>query len=247
MLYLRSEPGRAHHIPFGQRQFVRRIEDAVRETGGGDLIAYDGFENLTGNLRRGRSGFGWATGWESAGRRRGLLAEIVDAPDDFVFGVNRSGRRLLTLHDEGNLRRQFEKQIALLPETSIFVSLIVNRQLVGGDDESSLQIFLEPESASPRYTRRHAISCGITSDGTLFINNAGVIDKIAVSLSMDEPLLLVMKYYISDANQAACNLRVYHQNEQPESRESTTWTIQGRPSSGPFHFKSIRLSSGKGA
>jgi ferric-dicitrate binding protein FerR (iron transport regulator) len=92
--YLRSEPSRANHIPFGQRQFVRRIDEQVREAASGELLAYDGFENLAGQLRRDRSGFGWSGGWESAGLGRGPLAEVIDAPDGVVFGKDRSGRRL---------------------------------------------------------------------------------------------------------------------------------------------------------
>ena len=33
--YLRSEPDRSRHIPFGQRQFVQRIEQRIREAGRG--------------------------------------------------------------------------------------------------------------------------------------------------------------------------------------------------------------------
>ena len=58
--FTRAAPNRPHRIPFGQRQFVRRIESDIRNAAGAGLLAYDGFENLAGQLRRGRSGFGWA-------------------------------------------------------------------------------------------------------------------------------------------------------------------------------------------
>ncbi len=126
-LYLRSEPSRANHIPFGQRQFVRRIDEQVREAASGALLAYDGFENLAGHLRRDRSGFGWSGGWEAAGFGRGPLAEVIDAPHGIVFGKDRAGRRLLSLQGGESLRRQFEKPIDLSPGETVFVSLYAKR------------------------------------------------------------------------------------------------------------------------
>jgi hypothetical protein len=49
--YLRTEPSRSHRIPFGQGQFVRKIEAEILQASGGELLAYDGFENLAGQLR----------------------------------------------------------------------------------------------------------------------------------------------------------------------------------------------------
>lgn len=142
----------------------------------GALLAYDGFENLAGQLRRDRSGFGWSGGWESAGLGRGPLA---DAPKGIVFGKDRAGRRLLSLQGGESLRRRFDKPIELNPGETIFVSLLISRQSSGKqspdnkptsdskDDEQSaaIQIVLEPDSVSPRFTRRHSVS--LVSDPTI--------------------------------------------------------------------------------
>jgi ferric-dicitrate binding protein FerR (iron transport regulator) len=92
--YLRSNPAAGARIPLEMRKFVRRIEADVRESSGAGLLAYDGFENLAGRIRRGRSGFGWSGGWLPSFRGRGSMGAIVDAPDDTVFGLSRRGRRV---------------------------------------------------------------------------------------------------------------------------------------------------------
>jgi FecR protein len=245
--YLRSEPGRANHIPFGKRQFVRRIEERVREVGGGELIAYDGFENLAGQLRRDRSGFGWSGGWESAGRGRGPLAEVINAPNAIVFGTDRSGRRLLSLRGGESLRRQFEKPIELSSGKTIFVSLLINRPSSGDrkDDEedAAIQLVLEPDSASPKFTRRHSVSFGVRSDRRLFLNNSGTIDESENSLAFDEPHLLVFMY-TADSDTTTSNLRVYQANEPVDETLPSVWTVFGTASTGPTKFTSIRLSLG---
>jgi len=250
--YLRSEPSRANHIPFGQRQFVRRIEERVREAGGGELIAYDGFENLAGQLRRDRSGFGWSGGWESAGFGRGPLAEVIDAPDEVVFGNDRTGRRLLSLQGGESLRRQFEKPIELSPGETIFLSLLISRQSSGdqptsdrkGDEQSAaIQIVLEPDSVSPRFTRRHSVSFGVSSDQRLFLNNSGTIDETATSLVVGEPHLFVFMYK-AESNTTTANLRVYRANERVDETQPSVWTVYGTASTGPTKFTSIRLSLG---
>lgn len=244
--YLRSEPGRSHRIPIGQRQFVRKIEAEVRHAGGSDLLAYDGFENLAGQLRRGRSGFGWAGGWESTGRGRGPLAEVIDVPDDVAFGTQRSGRRLLSLRDGDSLRRQFERPIVLHPGTAHFVSLLVSRQATADGEDTSLQMVLEPESNSPRYARRHSVCFGITSDGQPFVNNAGAIQETAASLTVGDPYLLVFKYEVHEHDGAA-NLRVYRVGEQVEPIEPLVWTVNGIASPGPPEFASFRITLGRRA
>lgn len=241
--YLRSEPARSHHIPFGQRQFVRRIEERVREAGGGNLLAYDGFENLAGQLRRGRSGFGWTGGWVSAGRGRGPLAEIIDAPDDVVFGVDRSGRRLLSLRGGDDLRRSFESPIELSSRTSIFLSLLVSRPSPAGEEDTAIQVFLEPESASPRFTRRHLVSFGVRSDGQPFVNNAGTIDVTAVPLSDGEAHLFVFKLEAAQ-NTTKASLRVYRAGEFVDATQPSAWMVHGTASPGPTVFTSIRISLG---
>jgi ferric-dicitrate binding protein FerR (iron transport regulator) len=255
--YLRGEPSRANHIPFGQRQFVRRIDEQVRETASGALLAYDGFENLAGQLRRDRSGFGWSGGWESAGLGRGRLAEVIDAPNEVVFGKDRSGRRLLSLQGGESLRRQFDKPIELNPGETIFVSLLISRQSSGKassdklpssdrrDDEQSaaIQIVLEPDAVSPRFTRRHSVSFGVRSDQQLFLNNSGTIDETAASLAVGEPHLLVMMYK-AESNTTTANLRIYRANELVDETQPSVWTVYGTASTGPVKFASLRLSLG---
>jgi ferric-dicitrate binding protein FerR (iron transport regulator) len=244
--YLRSEPGRANHIPFGQRQFVRRIDDRVREAGDGELLAYDGFENLAGQIRRDRSGFGWSGGWESAGPGRGPLAEVINAPNEVVFGIDRSGRRQLSLQGGNSLRRRFEKPIELVPGKTIFVSLLISRQSDVDDEDkedAALQIALEPDSVSPRFTRRHSVSIGVRSDRRLFLNNSGTIDETAISLAVGEPHLIVLMY-TADSDTTTANLRVYRSNELVDKTQPSVWTVSGTASTGPKKFDSIRLSLG---
>jgi hypothetical protein len=260
--YLRNEPGRARHIPFGQRQFVRRIEQQVRESANGELIAYDGFENLAGQLRRDRSGFGWSGGWESAGFGRGRLAEVIDAPPGVVFGNDRSGRRLLSFRGGESLRRQFEKPIELRPGETIFVSLLISpqaspvqssgeqssREQSSGEREDNeqsavIQIVLEPDSESPRFTRRHSVSFGVKSDQRMFLNNSGTINETATSLVVGEPHLLVLMYHM-DTNTTTANLRVYRANELVDEAQPSAWAVRGTASAGPTRFASIRLSLG---
>lgn len=64
---------------------MRRIEQQVKESVGDSLLAYDGFENIAGRLRRGRSGFGWDDGWQAGAQRRGRLADVVNSPNDVVL------------------------------------------------------------------------------------------------------------------------------------------------------------------
>jgi ferric-dicitrate binding protein FerR (iron transport regulator) len=255
--YLRDEPSRANHIPFGQRQFVRRIDEQVHEAASGALLAYDGFENLAGQLRRDRSGFGWSGGWESAGLGRGPLARVIDAPNEVVFGNDRSGRRLLSLQGGESLRRQFVGPIDLSPGETIFVSLLISRQSSSKassdkqpssnsrDEEQSaaIQIVLEPDSVSPRFTRRHSVSFGVRSDQRLFLNNSGTIDETATSLAVGEPHLLVLMYK-AESNTTTANLRVYRTDELVDESQPSVWTVYGTASSGPVKFASIRLSLG---
>jgi FecR protein len=250
--YLRDEPGRSRRIPFGQRQFVRRIEQQVLEAAGGELIAYDGFENLAGLLRRDRSGLGWSGGWESAGFGRGQLAEVIDAPNGIVFGNDHSGRRLLSMQGGESLRRQFENPIELSPGETIFVSLLISRQPFekrssndNKDDEQSaaIQIVLEPDSVSPRFNRRHSVSFGVSSDQRVFLNNSGTIDETATSVAVGEPHLFVFMYK-AESNTTTANLRVYRTDELVDETQPSVWTVYGTASTGPTKFTSIRLSLG---
>ncbi len=244
--YLRDEPGKLHHVPFGQRQFVRRIEAEVREQGGSELIAYDGFENLAGGLRRGRSGFGWAAGWESTGRGRGQLAEVVDAPNDTVFGFDRTGRRLLLLEGNDSLRRNLETPISTGQDEPVFVGLLLNKIRSVESAESSLQIVLEPESDSPRFTRRHSVSFGLNAAGNPFINNAGTIQEIATSLKPGETWLFVFRFAASKGIGEA-SLRIYTADELIDSEPPQVWTVNCNGTIVPSSLSSIRLTvSGTG-
>jgi hypothetical protein len=245
--YLRSQPGRPRRIPFGQRQFVKRIDEQVRQAGGGELLAYDGFENLAGQIRRDRSGFGWSGGWESARAGRGPLGEVIAAPSDLVFGKDRSGRRLLSLQGGESLRRRFEEAIELRSDKTLFVSLLMTRQSAseraGEGQAGGIQVVLEPESASPRFTRRHSVSFGVTSDGRLFLNNSGTIDETATSLPIGEPHLFVLMYK-ADSSTTTAHLRVYRVGEPVDATQPTVWTVSGTPSNGPAKFVALRLSLG---
>jgi ferric-dicitrate binding protein FerR (iron transport regulator) len=240
--YLRRDPGRSRHIPFGQRQFVQRIEESVRDAGGGDLIAYDGFENLVGQLRRGRSGFGWSGGWESAGRGRGPLAEVVDAPDDVVFGLDRSGRRLLSLRGGDDLRRSFERPLGVSPGRSIFLSLLISRRPSDAEEDTEIQIVLEPQSVSRRYQRRHSVSYGVTSQGEPFVNNAGTIVKVPMELSEEVTFLLILKYTIGRRGTSA-GLRVYNPGPAIDLMEPTVWTEANSSAAPPPNFSSLRIAA----
>lgn len=238
--YLRSEPWQSREVSFGQRQFVQRIEEAVRDAGGDDLIAYDGFENIVGQLRRGRSGIGWESGWESAGRGRGPLAEVIDAPNDVVFGDNRSERRLLSLQGGDSLRRSFEHPVVLNPGRTIFLSLLICRQPSTAEEESQIQIDLEPESASRRYQRRHCVSFGVNSNGEPYLNNAGTIQEMAMRLTEGDTYLFVFKY-VSDQQTNSASLRIYSPGSVVDLNEPTVWMEAHSPSSPPADFASIRL------
>lgn len=249
--YLRAEPGRSHRIPFGQRQFVRQIEADVLEVSGGELLAYDGFENLAGQLRRGRSGFGWRGGWQPAGRERGPLAEVVDAPDDVVFGIDRSARRLLSLKSGVEMRREFEVPISLSADDVFFVSLLVSHPARNAEAEqtphgTSLQISLEPESNSPRYTRRHSVSFGFTSNGTLFVNNSGKIEETVSTFAEGKTCLITFKYAATDRNGTA-GVRFYQPDSKIDETEPPVWSIRSRASIRPHNFVAIRITSGENA
>ena len=111
--YTRSKPTDGKFIPFGRRQFVWSIEQDVRDSTEGEIIAYDGFENLAGRIRRGRSGFGWSGGWFPSGQRRDSAAEIIDAPAGTVFGVKRDQRRLMLCSGGTDIRRELSPPLTL--------------------------------------------------------------------------------------------------------------------------------------
>ncbi|MEM9702638.1 MAG: iron dicitrate transport regulator FecR, partial [Planctomycetota bacterium] len=240
--YERGEPGRSRRIPFGQRQFVRRIERALRDAGGGELLAYDGFENLAGQLRRGRSGFGWAGGWEPAGRGRGPLGEVVEAPNDIVFGNDRTGRRLLSIKGGDHLRRQFEEPIELRSGTALYVSVLIGRRPSTEVGSASTQISLEPTSPSRRYQRRNSVSFGITSRGEPFLNNAGRIRESATELPDAGTCLFILKCS-ADAEDRIAGLRAYAPGSSVSIEEPSVWTEARLAAPGPQRLSSLRISA----
>ena len=114
--YLRSQPLRGGtRIPLRQRMFIQRIEMDRLRNAARDLVSYDGFENLAGRVRRGRSGFGWADGWRPAHPRRRRTGDILDAPEDVVFGIPRAGHRLLRLSMGITMQRDLARPQPLEP------------------------------------------------------------------------------------------------------------------------------------
>ena len=243
--FLRTEPNRPQRIPFGKRQFVRRIEAELRDAVGEQLLAYDGFENLAGRLRRGRSGFGWSKGWESAGRGYRQLAEVTDAPRDTPFGIDRAGRRLLSVTAGMDMRRQLDAPVDFESHDGLYVSLLAHRTVGSSVDESSFQVLLEPDSGSPRYTRRRSVSFGITSSGTPFVNNAGQIKETASRLPDDQTCLLVFRYRVHQQESTAA-LRVYVPGDRVDDSQPDVWTVgdvRSVPASG---FQTLRFTAGEG-
>lgn len=246
--FTRAAPHRPHRIAFGKRQFVRRIESDIRTAAGTGLLAYDGFENLAGQLRRGRSGFGWSSGWESAGRGRGPLAEVIDAPDDVVFGFERRGRRLLALKGGDRLQRSLAQQLELHPNGTCFVSVLVSRQAAEAGSEMSLQISLEPavEGSSRRAVRPRVSSFGLTADGFPFVNSGDRIASTATPLTDGETYLCIFQYTVA-AGQSTASLRVYHPGEIVDPNGPTTWTVSSSSTTPVPQVASLRLTAGRGA
>ncbi|HBE66975.1 MAG TPA: hypothetical protein DDW52_02395, partial [Planctomycetaceae bacterium] len=248
----------------------RQIEARLRTAADGTLLAYDGFENLAGKLRRGRSGFGWSGGWEASGRgasgrgasgrdigkgttgtdtkrgNRGQLAEIVQAPDDFVFGHSRAGRRTLLLADGTEIRRRLEAQWAPLEMDTLYVSLLVRRASEASEKQASFQLSLEPESNSPRFMRRHSISFGITSNGSVYLNNAGRVAETPGTFPTDTTCLLVFKYRVNNGSSYA-SLRVFPHQEQAAGKETDLWTLSDVVALPASELSGVRLYCGANA
>jgi ferric-dicitrate binding protein FerR (iron transport regulator) len=242
-LYSRSNPTTPKRIPFGQRQFVRRIEADVRAHSGEGLLAYDGFENLAGHLRRGRSGFGWTGGWESARRGRGQLAEVINAPDDEVFGLIRTGRRLLQLSHGDDIRRSLAQPLILDTGTTCFVSLLAERVNEGDSGDRSLRVSLEPETTGRGPNRRSAISFGITTEGFAFINSGKDIVKTAARIEDDETYLCILKLADSESG-SVLKVRIYRAGESIDETEPSVWTVTTEAQSFP-RADVVRLAAGR--
>ncbi len=242
--FLRERPATPTRIPFGQRQFVRHIETQLKEHSGDSLLAYDGFENLAGQLRRDRSGFGWSGGWTSGGRGRGKLGDVIDAPEDEVFGIKRSGRRMLLLSNGDDIRRQFEQPIDLQTDNSLFVSFLAMRTIGSGELAGrSLQISLEPALEGQDRRREPGLSFGFTTQGFPFNNSNNSVSEIASPIRDDEICFCVMKLS-ADKDGIHPFLRVYRSGEQLDTGEPVIWTVTGKSAGKKFKSESIRLIVG---
>ena len=243
-LYSHDDPTRPKRIPFGQRQFVRRIESEIQQQAGDALLAYDGFENLAGHLRRGRSGFGWSGGWQSGRRGRGRLAGVIDAPNDEVFGLPRSGRRLLRLTNGDNILRALEQPLSMTPGSTYYVSLLLERLSGDSTREQPLQISLEPEAVGRR-RRQAGVSFGITTDGFPYIKNGNDSQEAASPINHAETCLCVLQVVVTERG-AASNLRLYRPHEPIEKNVPAVWTVSTEPQPSP-DTEVIRLSVGSNA
>jgi len=243
--YSRTDPTQRKHVPFGQRQFVKRLESDIREHAGSALVAFDGFENLAGQLRRGRSGFGWSGGWESGEQGRGWLASVVEAPAETVFGMSRASRRLVSLSDGDDIRRAFEEPLALTPGDTWFVSFLLERKPTDSEAEGgrSLQIALEPDSLG---RRQQIVTFGVTSKGFPFIKSGNVIRETASRIVDGEVCLCVLKLAV-DARGINPVMRVYHPGEALDEIELPFWTVTGAAGSSSLPAQSLRITVGQNA
>ncbi|EMI53393.1 FecR domain-containing protein [Rhodopirellula sallentina] len=251
--YLRSQPTRSKFIPFGKRQFVRRVEQQIKQSAGDALLAYDGFENLAGRVRRGRSGFGWSDGWQAGnslagGRGRGQLADIVDAPADVVFGIDRDGHRLMSIQNGSDLRRAFDQPLAVGSGERLFIAVLVQQSSASQDDQGrSLVISLEPDLPG-RGRRLHQIaSFGITTEGFPFINSGNSIAKTATRIVPGQTYLCVLRLAAenqTDETVMQPTLRLYQPGEDVDSVEPSLWTVTGEPRRASYPTSSLRIIAG---
>ena len=245
--YLRSDPTKPKRIPFGQRQFVRRLEERLRERADGNLIVYDGFENLAGRVRRGRSGFGWSDGWQPSGRGRGKIGEIIDCPDGVVFRFERSQRRLMLLEQGSDIRRSLNQPLNLVTGESIYVSVLIERQPSSAEnDESSLQISLEPDLPGRGRRLHQIVSFGVATDRFPFIGSGNAITKTAARLVAGETVLCVLKLAVVD-DSTSPSLRVYRPGEVIDTSEPSAWTVTGQSGSTSYAPASLRITVGENA
>ncbi|QEG39362.1 FecR domain-containing protein [Roseimaritima ulvae] len=263
--YVRSQPTDGKFIPFGRRQFVRNIEQAVRDDTEGEIIAYDGFENLAGRMRRGRSGFGWSGGWIPTGRRGGKAAEILDAPPGTVFGVSRDQRRLMLCSEGSDLRRELSPPFTWEPETELYLSFIIrdaetetrpvpeSGDLEGKTPEQSdprpdrsLRMTLEPDLPGRGRTRHAVASFGITSSGVPFINSRQRVSRTGLSILRGEDYFCVVRIPSVESNRPP-QMRVYHSTEAIESDTAETWTVEAEFPVERQAIRWIRVTAGSNA
>jgi ferric-dicitrate binding protein FerR (iron transport regulator) len=244
--YLRSAPTVAGRVPFGQRQFIRNLEHGMQQDAGTALLAYDGFENLTGRLRRDRTGFGWSGGWQSGRRGRGQLAEVVAAPDDIVFGHARAGRRQLLLQSGDNIRRGLESPLSLDETEDVFLSFIASRVAAESDDsDRSLQIALEHDLSQQRRHRSSMIATGVTSESFPFVKSGTRISQTALPIADAETMLCVLHVRTRDGEVSA-SLRIYREGESVDDTTPVAWTVQSTHENSGLSIGAVRLRVGSG-
>jgi hypothetical protein len=206
---------------------VRSLEAAERDAGGSNLLAYDGFENLAGHIRRGRSGFGWSGGWESGQRGRRKIATVVDAPSDAVFGMERSGRRLLQLTAGDTIRRQLEQPLSLESENAYFVSFLLQRDCEPGESGRFFETSLSGEGGSKGQRARRGIAYGFSSDGLPFIKSGGSIVQAAPPIEDGVTYFCVAKILVSAERIVQTSYRIFRPGESIDVAEPTVWTCTG--------------------
>ncbi|MFG0288356.1 MAG: FecR domain-containing protein [Rhodopirellula sp. JB044] len=251
--YLRSQPTRSKFIPFGKRQFVRRVEQQIKQSAGDALLAYDGFENLAGRVRRGRSGFGWSDGWQAGksqagGRRQGQLADIIDAPADAVFGIDRDGHRLMSIPNGSDLRRAFNQPLVVGSGESLFVAVLIQQSSASQDDQGrSLVISLEPDLPGRGRRLHQIVSFGITTQGFPFINSGDSIAKTATRIVPGMTYLCVLRLPAENETEETIvrpTLRLYQPEEHVDATEPSTWTVTGQRRYVRYPPASLRISTG---
>ena len=241
--YLRSEPSIGAKIPLGMRKFVRRLEAAEREAAGEELLAYDGFENLAGRIRRGRSGFGWSGGWESGFRGRGKIAAVVEAPSDKPFGIDRTGRRQIRLSSGDAIRRDLEQALPLELGNVYYVCFLLQRTQGDGESERFFQLSLGSDERRGRRSGQD-VAFGITSEGFPFSKSGGRITRSTPPIEDETVYFCVAKVFVSDRQTVETFLRVYQPSESVDHLEPTVWTSVGKASQSVFSLLRVRLTVG---
>ncbi len=242
--YMRSRPTHGARIALGLRQFVRSLEAAERDAAGSNLLAYDGFENLAGHIRRGRSGFGWSGGWESAQRGRRRIATVVDAPSGDVFGMERSGRRLLQLTEGDAIRRQLERPLTLESESAYFVSILLQRDCEPGESGRFFETSLSGEGGPKGRRARREIAFGVSSDGLPFIKSGGSIIRAAPPIEDSVTYFCVLKILVSAEGSVHTSYRVFRPGESMDDGEPTVWTCTGNTDQVDSRVSHLRFSVG---
>ncbi len=224
-------------------QLAFRQNDEVQENADGQLIAFDGFENLAGKIRRGRSGFGWAGGWQPPGRRRNV-GTIVDAPDDEVFGLKRASHRVLKLSQGAVIQRELEHPLFAENRSDVYVSLLLLRRVELDVENSSFQFKMTSGESGRRSRRdRTGIGFGLTSNSSPYVKNGGVINDVGIRIP-NEVVFLVAHISANDKSEAQIRLRVYRKGDDVDKIEPDEWTTSSPLISCEVDLAHIMLSSG---